>query len=130
MKKYIFVPKISYRSDVKPEIKVYAKKLRKNPTPQEEILWRYLRRKRTGLRFKRQVIFRGFIVDFYCPFIKLIIEVDGSSHNGREGYDNWRSNIIRSLKLKIIRFKNEEIDNNIIEVIKKINDIIYLLSPL
>src|SRR5437762_1541741 len=70
------------RNKVQPRIKTYAKRLRKNQTLQERILWDYLRSRRLGgLRFRRQCIVRGYIVDFYCPSKRLAVEVDGLGHD-------------------------------------------------
>ena len=72
---------LTYRNLVKPETREFAKKLRKNPTASEQELWGYLCSKRMGVKFRRQAIILGWIVDFWCPSRKLIVELDGSLHD-------------------------------------------------
>ncbi len=98
------------------------KELRKNPTPQEEKLWWYLKDKRLGIKFRRQHGIGGYIVDFYCKEKNLIIELDGQVHSKKEAkeYDLVRDRFLRELGFKILRFKNSEIEENVEEVLKKI----------
>lgn len=98
-----------------PEILEKAKNLREKMTPEEEILWEFLRKKKvTGLRFRRQHPISMFIADFYCHAIKLVIEVDGGYHKKKEQkeYDAGRTSEMKELGIKIIRFKNEEVLND------------------
>lgn len=109
-----------------------ARQLRKGQTPSEIKLWEALRnRKLLNLKFHRQYIIAGFILDFYCPALKLGIEVDGGIHNLKDNkiYDLERENIIKQHNIKIIRFTNENIEKNLPEVIRQIKTIIYS-SPL
>ena len=73
-------------------------------------------------KFRRQYIVAGFILDFYCPKLRLGIEVDGEIHNTKDNqeYDRKREDIIRQYNIKIIRIKNEDIESNILNVLKKI----------
>ena len=92
------------------------KLLRINQTEAEKRLWQYLRnRKLNGYKFFRQYGLGDYIVDFYCPKIKLVIELDGVSHFTCEGikYDEIRTNFFSSFGVEVIRFKNSEIINNI-----------------
>ncbi len=114
--------KVGLRRHVKPEIKIYAKKLRRNQTLAEELLWKELRKKKMGLRFRRQAIIRGWIVDFYCPSAKLIIEVDGGYHKGRFKEDVYRDEKISDLGFHILRLKNEAIYKNLSKVIEEIKE--------
>ena len=73
------------------KLNIIARKLRKNQTPQEKILWSLIRNSQIkGLKFRRQYPIGDYIVDFVCKDIKLIIEIDGGQHNTPEGieYDN------------------------------------------
>ncbi|MCX6793363.1 MAG: endonuclease domain-containing protein [Candidatus Falkowbacteria bacterium] len=102
---------------------LFARELRKLQTPSENILWRALRNRRLlNLKFHRQYIILGFILDFYCPALRLGIEVDGGIHNLKENkvYDTEREKIIKQYKINIIRFANENIKNNLTEVIDQI----------
>lgn len=89
-----------------------ARELRKNMTPAEKKLWYdYLRS--FPYRVLRQRPIAWFIVDFYCPALKWVIEVDGDSHFTPEGqrYDQERSRVLESYGLKIIRFTNDQVMN-------------------
>ena len=88
----------------------------------EILLWQEIRKKNLGVQFHRQVPIDNYIVDFYCHELKLAIEVDGSSHNNDEIYDN---DIIRQTKLEdlgvsFIRFDNLEVKNDINNVLKEL----------
>jgi very-short-patch-repair endonuclease len=104
-----------------------ARTLRKNMTEAESLLWSRLRRKGVlNIKFRRQQVIEGFIVDFYCEPAKLIIEVDGSIHNTekQKAIDEHRRHVFLSRGLKEIRFVNEEIFSDIDSVIKKIEEFI------
>lgn len=103
-----------------------AKKLRDNQTATEIFLWNHLA-KIKGVRFKRQHPILYFIADFYCHKAKLIIEVDGGYHNIPEQfcYDINRDNELAELGLKVIRFTNEIVMNNIETVLNIIEQEIF-----
>ncbi len=114
-------------------IKEVTKKLRKNMTESEKILWNELKaRKFINKKFLRQVpvyvftedswLERYIIPDFLCREYNLIIELDGSVHNLKEIYelDEQKEMLLENLWYKIIRFKNEEILNNLHETLNKI----------
>ena len=92
---------------------VFAKALRKNATPQETKLW-YDFLSKYKVRFQRQKAIDNFIADFYCHKAKLIIEIDGSQHYTEEGRkkDEFRTEILESYDLKVIRFTNHQIKTN------------------
>lgn len=96
-----------------------ARILRKNMTKQERILWTFLRKKNiNNLKFRRQYPIGNYIVDFICNEKKLIIEIDGGQHNENKNitYDQERTKYLESKAYKVIRFWNNDIDNNIEEV--------------
>ena len=100
-----------------------ARKLRQKLTPAEKTLWERLRnRKFKRLKFRRQHPIDRYIVDFICIEKKLVIEVDGGIHQKAEQieYDRKRTADLEDFGLKIIRFSNEEILNNVFGVLKKI----------
>jgi very-short-patch-repair endonuclease len=104
-----------------------AKLLRKSETKSEKVLWEYLSSNKVqGFKFRRQHPISQFIVDFYCHELKLVIEVDGEIHNRPENkeYDEIRTNELERLGLTILRFTNDEIDNNIEKVLKTITEAI------
>ena len=104
--------------------------LRKNITNYERILWEYLRRDNLGIRFHRQYGIGSYIADFYCPKLRIVIEVDGKSHNTEHGkeYDKVRDGYMNILQLCILRFSNSEITNDIDKVIETIKNAIEVQS--
>lgn len=106
--------------------KQIRQKLRNNMTSPELLLWSKLRGSQFfGLKFRRQYGIDKFIVDFYCPKIRLAIEIDGNSHFNEESIknDKIRENFIHSFNIKLIRFTNLEIRNNIEGVLEKIENV-------
>jgi len=103
----------------------YARELRKNATKQENRLW-YDFLRTYPVRFQRQKVIDGFIVDFYCYKAKLIIELDGNQHYTENGiaYDEERSNILGNYGLSILRFTNLEVDNNFYGVCMMIDEVV------
>ncbi len=102
-----------------------ARDLRKVQTPAERKLWQALRNgKVCNLKFRRQHAIADYIADFYCHQIKLVIEVDGSVHNDSEvaAYDLVRTKNLNTIGIVVLRFKNEEIENDLKSVIKIITD--------
>ncbi len=98
-----------------------AEELRKNMTKTEKILWNELRKnKLKGYRFRRQHPILRYILDFYCHHKKLGIEIDGNIHNNQKFYDDDRTTNLMHYDIKIIRFSNNEILNNLEKVKKKI----------
>ena len=98
-----------------------ARVLRNAMTPSEKILWQYLRKKRlSGIVFRRQHPISQFIVDFYCHEARLVIEIDGDIHNQQENkeYDENRTFELENFGLKVIRFLNDDINNNIKKVLE------------
>ena len=110
----------------KPHIFEKAKYLRKNMTQAELQLWEQLKGKKLlGLWFRAQHPIDIFIADFYCHPIKLVIEVDGGIHKNKDQkeYDIGREAEINDWGIEIVRFTNEEIDNNMTHVINTIEGI-------
>ena len=104
------------------KIKETRQTLRKSATPQEIILWSRIRRKQLGYKFRRQYSIGRYVVDFYCPERKLIIELDGWQHKENKQYDFGRSEYFKELGLKIIRFWNNDVNNNLSSVILRIEE--------
>ena len=100
--------------------KLARKKLRNLATPQKIILWSRLRRSQLGFKFRRQNSFGKYIVDFYCPEKKMVIEIDGWQHKEEKEHDKKRAEYLKGLGLKILRFWNNDVNNNLDEVILEI----------
>ena len=102
-----------------------AKTLRKNSTKQEKHLW-YDFLSSYSVRFQRQKAIDDFIADFYCHEADLVIELDGSQHYTADGkaHDEFRTHILENYNLKVIRFSNEQIDNNFFGVCQYIDKVV------
>jgi very-short-patch-repair endonuclease len=102
------------RAPRQPEKQSLAQRMRRVMTPAEGILWKNLRSNRLGgLHFRRQQVIAGFIADFYCHAARLVIECDGSAHDGREEYDEDRDRILASHNLRVLRVTNERIQSDL-----------------
>jgi very-short-patch-repair endonuclease len=97
-----------------------ARELRAQMTDAERTLWRELRRRRLGARFRRQVPFGPYIADFASFEHRLVIEVDGGQHADQEGYDAMRSDFLESQGYRVLRFWNNEVLGNIDGVLLEI----------
>ncbi|MFA9390006.1 MAG: endonuclease domain-containing protein [Prolixibacteraceae bacterium] len=116
----------------KPDILEKAKALRKNMTNAEKILWDRLKNKKVlNVRFRRQHPIDLFIADFYCHSTRLVIELDGEIHKNQVEYDDGRTSEMERFDIQIIRFKNNEVENDIENVLKRIEETIMhrLKSP-
>ena len=100
-------------------LRSFARANRKNMTLSEQILWNVIRKKDFGVRFLRQHIIGDYIVDFICIEEKLIIEVDGGYHSEpkQQNEDQQREEWLKAHGFRVIRFKNEEIMNELPKVI-------------
>jgi very-short-patch-repair endonuclease len=98
----------------KHDLKQLARKLRRTGNLSEVLLWQQLKGKKfKGLNFNRQKVISGFIVDFYCPKHKAVIEIDGITHSCKGSYDAEREEYLRGLGLEIIRISAKDVLNNI-----------------
>jgi very-short-patch-repair endonuclease len=92
-------------------------------TPTETILWQHLRGNLfAGLHFRRQQVIDGFIVDFICHTARLVIEVDGSVHDLQRDYDAERDHILRARELRVLRFTNDRIANDLSACLMEIRE--------
>ncbi len=101
--------------------------LRRNQTPCEKLLWMHLRNRRFGgYKFRRQYSIDNYVVDFYCPELKLAIEVDGEIHEIKQQreYDGERQKYLEKFNIIFLRITNEEVSGNIQSVLLKIKDLI------
>ena len=112
--------------NAKPIIFERAKAMRENMTQAEKNVWGLLKSKNIlGLRFKPQHPIDIFIADFYCHALKLVIEIDGGIHNSvdQKEYDIGREAELEQWGIKVIRFTNEEVENNITHIQNEIERI-------
>ena len=116
--------RISMFYKAKPIIFERAKAMRENMTPAEKAVWELLRsNKILSLRFKAQHPIDIFVADFYCAEKKTIIELDGFVHNSMVDYDEFRDSELEYLGYRILRIKNEELED-LQDVLSKILDFI------
>jgi very-short-patch-repair endonuclease len=114
------VAKMTKAKRTKPA-KQAARRLRKQPTDSETKLWSRLRRRQVGnIRFRRQSPIGPYVVDFVCAEIRLIVEVDGGQHSWREAQDARRTEWLESQGYRLIRFWDNEVNENIEGVLEKI----------
>ncbi len=107
----------------KNKIKETRRLLRRNCPEAEFLLWQEIRNRQIlGKRFLRQFSIFSSIVDFYCPKLRLVIEIDGKDHERKQKQqeDINRQKYIEELGIQFIRFKNVDIQNNIKKVIENI----------
>jgi very-short-patch-repair endonuclease len=106
-----------------PKLKEYARKLRKNSTFTEIMVWNYLKGKQVrGYDFDRQKPIDNYIVDFYCKDLNLAIEIDGESHYGNEKRDEEKDNRLNKLGVSVLRFDDMEVRHQLDKVIKQIEE--------
>ena len=100
-----------------------ARENRSNPTKTETKIWREILRMRQFAphKFLRQKLIGGYIVDFYCSELRLVIEIDGDSHAETVEYDLDRTRFLNALGLLVIRYTNDEINQNIEGVYDDLN---------
>ena len=113
-----------------PMIFANARKLRNEPTSSEIIVWSLLKQHFSNFRFKRQHPISGYIADFYCHKLKLVIEIDGSIHQTEEVKNNdiLRDEFLQTLNLKVMRFTNDEVCKNGESIVKKVKEVIDSLT--
>ena len=110
-----------------------AKKFRKEPTPYEDIAWQLLRnRKICNTKWRRQQLIGGYIADFYCPELALILEIDGAVHNTPEAiaYDECRTYLFNTKNINVIRVKNDDCNAEWLTSIIQQYKSAYLNTPL
>ncbi len=111
-------------SNYNKKLKPLARALRKYGTPGEAILWSQVLRARNfhGLQFNRQYPIDNYIADFVCRKLKLIIELDGSSHDYKEEEDRVRDERLTALGYKVVRIPESDVMQDLNDVVKIIED--------
>jgi very-short-patch-repair endonuclease len=106
-----------------PKLKQRSRELRKNSTLAEVLLWKQLKGSRMlGYSFLRQRPIYKYIVDFYCPQLKLVIEIDGESHRERFLSDQMRQKNLESLGLNVLRFHDRDVKRDMANVLRCIQN--------
>jgi very-short-patch-repair endonuclease len=105
--------------------KTFRKELRNSLTAAEAVLWQNLKgRQLLGKKFRRQIGIGRYIVDFYCPEAGLVIELDGDRHFSItiDEYEARRTKYLEEEGLRIIRFENKELYDNLEGVLETIKE--------
>jgi very-short-patch-repair endonuclease len=119
-----------HRRRITAELQMAAWQLREAMTPAEQVLWEVLRaRQLNGLKFRRQHPVGQFILDFYCPLYKLVVELDGGIHETQCEQDAARTEHLEAHGYHVIRFCNEEVLDNLPSVLERIADAVNFSSP-
>jgi very-short-patch-repair endonuclease len=106
-----------------PALKNSRRELRRNQTDAEKLFWQRVRAKQCiGLKFFRQYSIGPYILDFYCPQIKLAVELDGGQHNTGDAktYDEERTNYLQTHGIEVLRYWNHDVLQHIDSVLSKI----------
>ena len=104
--------------------------MRRNPGYCEQLLWAELRgRKLCGFKFKRQHLISGYIVDFVCLEMKLVVELDGGIHKLKREGDSIRDAVLQTLGYRVLRFGNEEFLRDISLTLRTISRALNFPSP-
>ena len=114
-----------------PATKEYRQLLRKTETPTERMLWKRLRGKQLdGYRFRQQHGSGPYVMDFYCPSLRLCIELDGEVHNKDDvrQKDEERTEFLIKNKIHILRFRNEEVEHHIENVLERIREFVLSIN--
>lgn len=99
-------------------------------TPAEKILWRELRGRKAGCTFYRQAVIRGWIVDFWCPWARVVIEVDGPIHQRQSLQDAYRDAALRQIGILTLRYSNAEVLSNVEHVLERILEVLIFRKQL
>lgn len=93
----------------------FARANRQEPTPAENLIWQKVLRNRQlcGHKFLRQKPIGPYVVDFYCAELQLVVEIDGDSHAEQQDYDAQRTTFLESHGLRVLRYANRDILNNL-----------------
>ena len=106
-----------------PRLKQIARKLRKDMTLSEILLWQQIKGKQLlGYDFHRQKPIDEYVVDYYCPRLKLIIEIDGDSHEGKEEEDKIRQEKLESLGLTVLRYWDWDVKSNVDGIVEHLRE--------
>jgi very-short-patch-repair endonuclease len=121
------MPDIHNRKYLEP----FRKDLRNNLTSAEATLWKYLKGSQLGKKFRRQHSAGNYILDFYCATKRIAIELDGKNHFTADGmkYDEVRTRYLNSLNIKVLRFENVRVFQELDKVLEEIKAALYHSDP-
>jgi very-short-patch-repair endonuclease len=108
-------PSVTRRAAIDARKLALARSFRRQPTPAEAAAWLLLRgRKILGLKFRRQQVVAGFIVDFYCASLRLVVELDGGAHDdpAKAECDALRTRALSKLAIDVVRVRNDQVSEH------------------
>ena len=110
----------------KESTKIKRRKVRTDMTTPERQLWKCIRNDSLGVRIRRQYGIGKYIVDFYSPKLKLVIEIDGDDHytDSSKRYDSIRTDYMNSIGIKVIRYTNQDVMINLDAVVSDLQRVI------
>jgi len=121
--------KIEIPENLRRKMVELARQFRKTPTPSEERLWQALRNKQLdGVKFRRQQPIGPFVVDFFAPTLRLVVEVDGPIHKQQQEADRQRQQLLEAAGLRVFRLTAEEVENHLPETLQKLHQFLTTLS--
>jgi very-short-patch-repair endonuclease len=100
--------------------RTHARRLRAMLTRPERRLWNAIRANRIGVKFQRQVVLPPYVADFAARSARLVIELDGDTHGGREAYDAARTKALEKRGYRVLRFTNADVTSNLDGVLRAI----------
>jgi very-short-patch-repair endonuclease len=95
------------------QLGAHAHRMRSAPSEPERVLWQALRCCQLGVQFRRQVVLHGFIVDFFAPAARLVVEVDGAQHTRQRGADERRDRALAAAGCTVLRLPARVVLNNL-----------------
>ncbi|MCK9462795.1 MAG: DUF559 domain-containing protein [Proteobacteria bacterium] len=115
----------------KRELLALARQMRSAPTPSEGVFWQVVRnRKLCGTKFRRQQIIGPFIVDFFAPSHRLVVEIDDGIHFGQEESDAERERFLYDCGLRVLRFSADSVDRDLSSMVARVTEALRSISPL
>ena len=116
----------TYRNHVSQQRQVklaaHAHGMRAAPSEPERILWAALRARQLGVRFRRQVVLEGSIVDFFTPAARLVVEVDGTQHARQRSADRRRDARLAQLGLRVLRLEAQLVLRDLPEAVRRVRE--------
>ena len=108
------------------ELKYRRRDLRKKSTKAESLLWNEIRDSKLGVKFRRQYSVMGYVVEFYCSKNRLGVELEGGIHRKSDvkAYDKYRKEYLEALNIRMLFFKNEEVESNLDNILNTIRKVI------
>ena len=107
-----------------------AREMRKEPTRSERIFWDAVRdRQLDGVKFRRQQVIERFVVDFFAPEQRLVVEIDGGVHRAQQEQDTLREQFLNDCGLRVLRFSADDVERRLPEVLDVLLETLNSLTP-